>query len=132
MSEHNAKVTEMLNSVPTTTITTTSVTATTAMSEDDNNSNVEKSSDTKPEKKRRMRIDDDDESPTFNPLSRTIRRGRGRGGRGSRGGRGKNRSRGGSASTSIVSSPEKSRDGTGLFTTPEGRVTFLVVFYRLN
>lgn len=74
------------------------------------------------ERKRRMRIDDDDESPTFNPMSRGTRRGRGRGGRGSRG-RGRLRTaQQQQRSSSIISSPDKSRDGgsssCGVFTTP--------------
>lgn len=75
-----------------------------------------------------MLIDDDDESPTFNPMSRGIRRGRGRGGRGNRG-RGRLRTptqQSRSASNSIISSPDKSRDGgsssCGVFTTPDGKL----------
>lgn len=81
------------------------------------------------EKKRRMHIDDDDESPTFNPMSRGTRRGRGRGGRGSRGrgrskaGQQQQQQRTPTNSNSMISSPDKSRDGgsssCGIFTTPK-------------
>lgn len=88
--------------------------------------NVETPTTVAKERKRRMRIDDDDESPTFNPMSRGIRRGRGRGGRGNRG-RGRLRTpnqQPRSASNSIISSPDKSRDGGSsscVFTTPDGK-----------
>lgn len=89
---------------------------------------------TKPEakeRKRRIRIDDDDESPTFNPMARGVRRGRGRGGRGSRGARGalkgmrQQRTPGTTGvghNVFMLSTPEKSHDGI-IFTTPEGKVS---------
>lgn len=99
------------------------------------------------EKKRRIRIDDDDESPTFNPLTRGIRRGRGRGGRGSRGGaRGalrmqqrqlqRNNAILGNASGGapqnptmfLLNTPEKSHDGI-IFTTPEGKVSGIFRYF---
>lgn len=69
------------------------------------------------ERKRRIIVDDGDESPTFNPLARGAKKGRGRG----RGARGraqflKNRR------IQLTESPEKSRDDS-VFTTPDGIVS---------
>lgn len=81
------------------------------------------------ERKRRIRIDDDDESPTFSPVGRSVRRGRGRGGRGSRGRGGQQRAMvkigaGLAESMFLLGSPEKSRDAPEprAFASPEGIV----------
>lgn len=83
-------------------------------------------------RKRRIRIDDDDESPTFNPLARGIRRGRGRGGRGSRGGRGTLRRQLHRPLMSILSSPDKSSGEVSPFTSPEAKVILIEFLFVID
>lgn len=114
--------------------------------EKESNSAVLEPLEKKEDKKRAPRIipDDDDESPTFNPLNRSLtpRRGRGRGyrGRGSKGRGSKQVARvllsqkilaNSQTNMSLTETPERYPNGA-LFSTPDGKVSQFLLLICLE